>query len=81
MRKGKKCSFPFAERNCACEEECVAEWVAAGYLVERQMKMKKKRSEKIKKSLHVICNLNDSNTPGKKKQKETDSYVNGTSRC
>ena len=71
-KKRKKCSFPFAERNCGYEEECVAEWGAAGYLIERQMKMKNKRSEKKRRvvlcNLHVICNLNDSKTPGKKKQ-------------
>ena len=66
MRKGKKCSFPFAERNCACEEESVAKRGAAGYLIERQMKMKKKRSEK-KKSTKSKSNGNVNKTLGKKK--------------
>ena len=39
-RWNKKCTFPFAERNCGYEEECVAKRGAAGYLIERQMKIK-----------------------------------------
>ena len=61
--------------------ECVAKRGAAGYLIERQMKMKRKKE--VKKRRVPNLNLMEMSTKHqeKKKQKETDSYVLLNGRC